>query len=38
MDIKLDLFFDTVTTNGWWGTLEVFGERGKALILCDYYT
>jgi hypothetical protein len=25
MEIKLDLFFDTATTIGWWGNLEVFG-------------
>ena len=32
--------FDTATTNGWRGTLEVFGQRSwaKALILCGYYT
>jgi len=36
MEIKLVLFFETVTTNGWWETLEVFGQRigTKALILC----
>ena len=40
MKIKHDLFFDTATTNGWRGTLEVFGQRSgaKALILCGYYT
>jgi hypothetical protein len=27
MEIKLGLFFDTATTNGWWGNLEVFGQR-----------
>jgi hypothetical protein len=34
MKIKLDLFFDTETTIGWWGNLEVFGLRieAKALI------
>ena len=25
MEIKLVLFFDTATANGWWGNLEVFG-------------
>ena len=36
MEIKLVLFFDTVTTNGWRGTLEVFGQRSgaKALDIC----
>jgi hypothetical protein len=29
-EIKLVLFFDTVTTNGWWGNLEVFGQRSGA--------
>ena len=40
LEIKLELFFDTATTNGWRGTLEVFGQRSraKALILCGYYT
>ena len=40
MEIQLELFFDTATTNGRWGTLEVFGQRSgaKALILCGYYT
>jgi hypothetical protein len=34
MEIKLVLFFDIATTNGWWGNLEVFGQRSgaKALI------
>ena len=27
MEIKLGLFFDIATTNGWWGNLEVFGQR-----------
>jgi hypothetical protein len=38
--IKLVLFFDTATTNRWWGNLEVFRQRSraKALILCSYYT
>ena len=33
---KLVLFFNTATTNEWWGTLEVFGLRSgaQALILC----
>jgi hypothetical protein len=40
MEIKLDLFFDTATTNGWYGNLKVFGQLSgaKALILCGYYT
>jgi len=35
MEIKLVLFFDNATTTGWWGNLEVFGQRSraKALIL-----
>jgi hypothetical protein len=40
MAIKFDLFSPTATTDGWWGNLEVFGQRSgaKALILCGYYT
>jgi len=40
MEIKPELFFETATTTGWQGTLEVFGQRSraKALILCGYYT
>ena len=36
MEIKLDLFFDTATTTGWWGNLEVFGQRSgaKAFGIC----
>ena len=30
MKIKPDLFFDTATTTGWRGTLEVFGQRSGA--------
>jgi len=30
MEIKLELFFDTATTNGWWGNFEVLraAEQG----------
>ena len=31
--IKIYLFFDTATTNGWWGNLEVFGQRSGAKAL-----
>ena len=36
MEIKHELFFDTATTTGWWGTLEVFGQRSgaKAFDFC----
>jgi len=30
MEIKLDIFFLTATTDGWWGNLEVFGQRSGA--------
>jgi len=30
MEIKLVLLFDTATTNGWWGNIEVFGQRSGA--------
>jgi len=35
MEIKLVLFFDTATTNGWWGNLEALraAERGKGVDL-----
>jgi len=38
MEIKLGLFFDTATTNWWWGTLDVFGQRSgaKALICAAF--
>jgi len=34
MEIKNDLFTPTATANGWWGNIEVFGQRSgaKALI------
>jgi hypothetical protein len=37
---KQHMFFIFCTTIGWWGNLEALraAQRGKALILCGYYT
>jgi len=34
------MFFIFYTTDGWWGNPEALraAQRGKALILCGYYT